>query len=290
MNRKIGWIINESPIEPLQAKIIKSDTRRVIAVGTLQAGNKENRNGRMYDTLDLIREIHAPRQNELLSTGNMFGEAGHPMSKDLVRQQTIDPVNKCVQFLEFWNEGDLIKAKFKGTNNALGETFDLDLRDGIKPAFSLRALGSVERTPNGNLVKNLKMITYDYVIYPSHPEAYTDGLVTESCRIDNKRSNFIKNGILKESMDATKSMVTTFTDIEVMNRLSRIQKESMTSYVKDQSKNFRLINEFFDLAYATSIDIVSPTKLAITEAGNGTIIMNIEDYISKELQDYTKNI
>ena len=71
------------------------------------------------------------------------------MSKDLVRQQTIDPNNVVAYFLKLWTDGDYIMGNFRGSNLAIGEAFDQDLRDGFLPAWSLRALGGIEETARG---------------------------------------------------------------------------------------------------------------------------------------------
>lgn len=281
---KIGYMINESSIQMNEVDVVEKGDR-VIARGRLQSGNERNRNGRFYRTEDLAREIAAPRQQELLASGNMLGEAGHPLSKELVRQQTIDPTKVCVRYLKMWMEGDDVKATFQGTNNALGETFDKDLRAGVKPAFSLRALGTVSATREGAVVNNLKIITYDYVIYPSHPGAYTEGIISESSNIILPESKFdlSKN----PSMDGTKSFIASFTNQDVVNIMKQqAQNESAIDYIKDKSFNFHLLKECFDMTKIDTIDLISSNKIALTESGKSTIIMNVEDYIAKEIQNY----
>lgn len=279
---KIGYMINEASYKLDEVEITESG-HRVTGKGKLQRGNEKNRNGRNYLTQDLDREIHAPRQVELLSTGNMLGEAGHPLSKDLVRQQTIDPKNTCVRFLEFWMDGDYVMGKFQGTNNDLGNTFDADLRQGVKPAFSLRALGTVVATREGATVQNLKMITYDYVIYPSHPGAYTEGIVSESAGIWTPQSGFK----LTDNMDATKTFMGSFTNEDVVNAIKLQSKnEAAIEFIKDRSHNFHLLKECFDMTNVDTVDMISARKIAITEAGKGTIVMDVEDYIANEIQNY----
>ena len=284
-NNKIGYFINESTVKMNEVDLVESGNR-VTAKGRLQSGNERNRNGRFYRTEDLAREIAAPRQQELLSSGNMLGEAGHPLSKELIRQQTIDPKLTCVRYLKFWMEGNDVMGTFQGTNNELGDTFDKDLRAGVKPAFSLRALGTLRASREGTVVENLKIITYDYVIYPSHPGAYTEGIVSESSGLINvPESSFDLSKY--PNMDATKSYINSFTNEDVVKAMeTQAHNESAIEYIKDKSFNYHMLKECFDMTKIDSVDIISPTKLALTEAGSGTIVMNIEDYIAKELQNY----
>ena len=283
---KIGYILNESSV-CMESVYIREDSNsnRVTGIGTLQTGNEKNRNGRIYRTEDLVREINAPRQKELLAAKQLCGEAGHPIGADassLVRQQTIDPTKICVRYLKLWMEGDNVMATFQGTNNALGEAFDKDLRQGVLPAFSLRALGTISSTPQGAVVENLKMITYDYVIYPSHPHAYTRGVLNESASsIAIPKSNFA----MSNAMDGSKSFIKEFSNQDVINAISTM-RESAISYVKDKSSNFKMLQECYDMTKYDTVDIINPHKLALTEAGKSTIVMSIEDYIANEIQNY----
>ena len=283
---KIGYILNESSV-CMESVDIREDrnSNRVTGIGALQTGNEKNRNGRIYRTEDLVREINAPRQKELIAAKQLCGEAGHPIGADassLVRQQTIDPTKICVRYLKLWMEGDNVMATFQGTNNALGEAFDKDLRQGVLPAFSLRALGTISSTPQGAVVENLKMITYDYVIYPSHPHAYTRGVLNESAsNIAIPKSNFA----MSNAMDGSKSFIKEFSNQDVINAISTI-KESAISYVKDKSSNFKMLQECYDMTKYDTVDIINPHKLALTEAGKNTIVMSIEDYIANEIQNY----
>ena len=299
MDNKIGYIINESGIlmedfdivtptasgaTPFKDDIKFHSKDRVIGYGILQAADERNRNGRIYRRSDLEREVNAPRQRELMDSGTFLGHAGHPLSSELIVQQTIDPKLCCVRFHKLWMEGDKVMAYFEGTNNELGKTFDSDLRIGVKPAFSLRALGTIKATPQGAMVENLKMITYDSVIYPSHRGAYTQGVISESAIENAPVSGFALN----ESNDATKSFITSFSNADVVKAIKQMgaTNESAIDYIKDKSHNFKMLKEYFDLSKYDTIDIINPRQVALTEAGNATIVMNIEDYIAKELQGY----
>lgn len=298
----IGYIINESGIlmenidllEPKDATKLskKLDLKyhnpdRLIGYGILQTADEQNRNGRIYKKADLAKELKAPRQVELLRVGQFCGEAGHPIgeaAKSLARQQTIDPKYVCVRHLKIWMEGNNVLGYFEGTNNDLGATFDKDLRTGIKPAFSLRALGVVKSTPEGAVVDKLKIITYDYVIFPSHKGAYTLGVMNESAGVSSKS----KSGFsLTNNIDATKSYIQEFTNQDALSAISKnCVKESAINYIKDNSFNYKMLQEYFNMSNFDTVDVLNSRQLILTEANKQTIVMNIEDYITKEIQDY----
>ena len=136
------------------------------------------------------------------------------------------------------------------------------------------------------------MITYDYVIYPSHPTAYTQGLVNESAIANSsmKRSNLL-NYVSEETMNGALTNVCTFSNEQVIEQLHKLQmqKESgAIDYIKDYSRRYQLLKEAYDITNAATVDLIGDGKIAITESGIGMIVMSMDDYISKEIYEYTK--
>lgn len=271
-NENIGYVVIEtattiSDIQP--AKIIGQNRNRdrVIAQGTLQEANEKNRNGRFYDSRDLFPQLTAPRTLELLNTGNLRAENGHPLSKELVRQQTIDPEKTVAIFLKLWTEGNFIKATFQGTNDARGEEFNKDLLCGFSPSWSLRALGTIQNTSRGAEVKGIKVITWDRVIYPSHPRAYTDGIISESAGIGVNNDS---NVFLEENDQGI---------------LIPITNESVINYIKSESANFKSIKESYDLLYDNIELINRGTQVKLTDRAGGIFVVNLESYIHDEIMN-----
>ena len=264
----LGYVIIEtattsSDIMPTKILEKRSDGR-VLAEGCVQEANMKNRNGRFYDSRDLFPELVAPRQLELLRTGNMRGENGHPISKDLTRQQTIDPNNCVVVYTKFWTDGDLVMANYFGTYNSLGDEFDKELRNGMSPSFSLRALGTIKNTGRGAEVKGIKLITYDRVIYPSHDKAYTHKLVSESASVN-------ENNMYLDDNDP--------------GRLIPITDQSVLDYIKTESCTFKQIKESFDLLYDDIKLINGRSQVQLTDKAGGIFVINLENYIHNEIME-----
>ena len=163
MNTSVLNIIEES--NKTEDMLISQDKgpSRLIADVQLQDADRENRNKRWYAIADLRKEIYGDRVTELVKAKSFKGEAGHPLSDSVVRQQTIDPKLVCVNHIKVWIDKDTVRAHSKGTNNDYGKEFDDDLRSGEYPAFSLRALGSIENVNSKPYVKHLRIITYDEI-------------------------------------------------------------------------------------------------------------------------------
>lgn len=266
----IGYVIIETSLMPdigqNDFKIVQSGDDRVVGEGILQEANMKNRNGRFYDSRDLFPQLTCPRTLELLSTGNMKAENGHPLSKDLVRQQTIDPNNTVAVFLKLWTDGDFVKGQFIGDENEKGAAFDRELRKGRRPSWSLRALGNIQNTKRGAEVKNIKIITYDRVIYPSHDKAYTSGIVSESASM----------------VDTDSRIMIPDNDIGM---IEPITNESVVKYIQAESANMKVFKEFFDLKYDEMKLINNGRQVQLTDKIGSVYVMNLENYIHDEIMN-----
>lgn len=271
-NRVIGNIILEGAVTAEDSIIIDGkNSKRVQAQATLQDLDVINRNRRIYAKADMAPEINGPRMQELIRAKSMMGECGHPLSDDLVRQQTIDPKLVCVRFNKIWLEGNLVKSIFQGTNNAYGQEVDDDLRDGVLPAFSLRALGSIENIDGKAYVKNIKVITYDKVIYPSHKRAYTEKIVSEAA-ISGEPIQ--ENQIVVPENDPGTIITLKESDARIV--INRLQRESA---------NLSNIIEALDGIY-DNITLVNENTLLMTSKYGEKVRVNLEDHISNVIMNY----
>lgn len=261
----IGYVIIETATtsQDFKPTIVRSmDKKRVVAEVILQEANEKNRNGRFYDSNELFPQITSPRTQELIQHGELRAENGHPLSKDIQRQSTIDPNNTVAIFLKLWTDGNFIKAHARGTNNEKGEEFNQDLLDGFTPAWSLRALGSIVNTGRGAEVKNPKIITWDRVIYPSHPRAYTQGIVSESSSIVLPKDD--------------------------PGMLIPITNNQVIDYIKHESANLRQVMETFEIFY-DNIELVNERfnpQVKLTSRDGNIYVINLETYLQNEIQNY----
>lgn len=271
INSSIGYIICESDtmVQPATIKPQKFNGK-LVGEGILQTANEKNRNGRFYSSEELFPQLTAPRTLELQKAGYLRAEMGHPLSKDLQRQSTIDDTKTCARFLNLWTVGNDIWATFTATNNVNGNAFNADLAEGCFPAWSLRALGSIHQTRRGAEVKNLKLITWDQVIYPSHPGAYTQRLLSESKIITEASST-----LLEEKNDTTgESLI-----VPIVN-------ETVISFIQAQSSNLKFVKENLDFMYSGIRVNENGTKVLLTSKAGETLVINMESYIHNELMTY----
>lgn len=273
-NQVIGQIIHEAVTES-DSNILMEKNGKAYATGILQDLESENRNGRIYTSEEMKPEINGDRiQKELIPTGNMRGHAGHPSSQDLSIQSVIDPKLCCVQYDKIWLDGNIVRANYHATNNELGKAFNLDLLEGCKPAFSLRALGSVDRSRSGKcFVKNVRIITWDHVIFPSHKMAYTEKLI-------DPRS---ATGKLHENALITEAAAYHGNLIPVMN-------SQVVSYIKEESANVQSILNTFDTLYESAMICNGGKNVSLKLRNGDTVLVNLEQYIQDEIMNYCYNV
>ena len=264
--KKIGYIILESAKEASDTKIISENNNRVTAEGTLQDGDAENRNRRCYATKDLASGIVDLRIQELIKSGNLKGEAGHPTDKDLARQQTVLPTLEQVKYTKLWMDGRYVKAHYCGTNNDLGETFNKDLLCGEKPSFSLRALGTMESKDGKAYVKNLKIITYDRVYYPSHKCAYTEKILSEAAGNSNTEANN--------------------TSINEDGTLIPITNSAVLDYIKQESGNLAVALNNFDTLFESTQLINGGKQVQIKTINNDILVVSLEQHLANDIMNY----
>ena len=268
-NQVIGNIILEAAHESAEVNIISEHNGKPEATGIIQTLGDENRNGRIYEEKDMKPEIYSDRiQKELIPTGNMRGHDGHPSSNELSVQSVIDPKICSVLYTKIWLEGSEVHANFRGTNNQYGKAFTEDLLEGCKPSFSLRALGSVDRERNGKCyVRNIRIITWDRVIFPSHKRAYTTGFVAP------------KNERVHEQALITESAAVNGILIPVMNK-------EVVSYIKEESANVKDIINTFDTLYDSAIICNGGKNVQLNLRDGNRILVNLEQYIQDEIMNY----
>lgn len=269
--KQIAHIIHEATEEVKEQKIVGEKNGKPIAEGYLQTElNDKNRNGRIYGTTGIKKEVEGDRiQKELIPTGNMKGHDGHPTDPSMAVQQTIDPKLCSVKYLAIWMEGDNVKSRYTPTNTIYGKALAEDLRDGELPSFSLRAVGAVVNKNGGVYVEDVKVITWDRVYFPSHRKAYTTKLLTEA-------------GMSLEEATAISDLY----NHESNGILLPITTDDMRKYIKQESANIHMIIESFDVFFDSMTLIENGRSVQIVTKDGEVIIVALENYVKDQIMGY----
>jgi len=270
-----GFIICEAMSEPETPVIVKDagNNHRTIIKATIQSTDVENRNHRMYPKSVIEKGLQTEYIRERLATKTLFGEAGHPLAPNLERQLYMDQSNMSHRINEIWWEGNLLKAYIESASTARGNDFEGIVQSGSKVAFSLRAVGPVvEKRGDITVVLDpLTIFTWDWILHPSHREAYMDNIVSESADLMNG------NSIMKS--EACNDIFVPFNE-----------EGSIIEYIKNQSRNFKIMSEQFEMDQ-DNMTLSEDMRFVYAKQHNGdTIAVKTEDVIRKELNHYMKKI
>lgn len=278
----IGYIILENDgIKPDSVTVLpQSKNGRIYCKAIFQSDlDSINRNGRIYSVESIADQLVAPRTVELLKAKALRCEQGHPLDKSLERQTVILESNCSCIILDLHMEGNDVCGTFTNTSNTLGKALAEEVLEiGYRPAFSLRALGSLQQTKRGSEVHGVKIITYDEIIFPSHKRAYTSQVL-----VNNEYKTIGESAVIEENSN---SDIVTENTAEIIP----ITNESVINYLQSQSSNIKFIRECFDFAYNSVNVNENGSTVTLTTKEGDILVINLERYIHNELMDYaTKN-
>lgn len=250
----------------------------------LQTFRCMNRNGRQYYGPNIDEMLKAERIVTMLSTNAWYGEMDHPYAvykgKELSseRIQIIEMSRRSHKILNPVVKGDILRARIQtASGTEYGRGFCDEILQGLIPSFSCRAIAGIQMINGQPYVIVRKLITYDWVLYPSHKEANMEG-----------KPKFIQKSSALISLESA--------GIDRSNEIEDIRNcytedvyiplEEILSYtgVKDPSVNYIL--ESFDLSMDDLIGFDSSINHAIIKDGDNTIYANISPNTKHEVMDF----
>ena len=141
--------------------------------GVFLQGDIKNRNGRMYPSETLAREVG--RYNEqFVGKGRALGELGHPDGPTI----NLDRVSHKITSLR--QEGSNFIGRAQILSTPMGNIAKSLLDEGVKLGVSSRGLGSLKEDRNGIKVvgEDFMLATAaDIVADPSAPDAFVNGIM-----------------------------------------------------------------------------------------------------------------
>lgn len=152
----------------------------VLFSAVLQSFMVMNRNKRMYDLTNIMNCINTdPYIQDQLRKNSWMGCIDHPapmfQGQELTMQYigNVDPKMTSHYIRNPHAEGNLLVANIQtDSSNEHGMNMAIKIVDGkIVPCFSARVFGELTNKNGQPIVNVRKLITYDWVLFPSHPEA-----------------------------------------------------------------------------------------------------------------------
>ena len=140
--------------------------------GVFKQANTPNRNGRIYPTDILEKEVKRYNK-EYVMKNRAFGELGHPQGP------TINLDRVCHMIKELYQDGDNFVGRAKIMDSPYGTIVKNLIKEGASLGVSSRGMGSL-KTKNGvnEVQKDFYLATAaDIVADPSAPDAFVEGIM-----------------------------------------------------------------------------------------------------------------
>lgn len=267
MQKNDGYIILESSYSA-KPEIVSDKCDITIIKTILQEAERPNRNKRIYSKRALQEAIARPMVQEKLAKKTLVGEAGHPLEETLQRQTNIDQRNISHIITSLNWDGDLLKGVVESANTAAGKDFQGLIRQGMEVAFSMRGVGGVVSKKDGyDFIDNgLHILTWDWVIFPSHDKAYQEAIMKEGKEFDVNFLNSHK--VLTEG------------------HLLPFDKKELSLYIAEKSDNVKRLaeNTGFQIT-KDNINIDKNSMFSIRE-GKNFLKVYLEDNLKREVDNY----
>ena len=180
-----AYVPGASNVQIIEEGYDASGAPKMVFKAILQTANDRNQNGRVYppEVLQQVVEALAPKAQ----ARNLFSELDHPLPETsdpaVLKKRAVAVLLKeaCAVITDLQFDGQQVTGTFEVLDTPNGRILRALVKDGAQIGFSLRAMGSVDKQPDGTLlVTGLKPVTYDVVSTPSHSKAIVTEIITES--------------------------------------------------------------------------------------------------------------
>ena len=174
-------------IEAVEVLTEESNGKKCFYIqGPFLQGDIKNRNGRIYESKILAKEVNRYNEN-FVNKGRAMGELGHPDGPTV----NLDRVSHKIT--ELYQDGSNFIGKAKILSTPMGRIAEALLNDGVTLGVSSRGMGSLVNRGGVNYVgEDFHLATAaDIVADPSAPDAFVQGIM-------EGKEWVWDNGLLKE--------------------------------------------------------------------------------------------
>lgn len=182
--------------------------------GVIMQGNIKNRNGRVYPTEVLGKEVK--RYNETyVAKKRAYGELGHPQGPTI----NLDRVSHL--FTELKEDGNNIVGKAKIMDTPMGKIVKNLIDEGAQLGISSRGMGSIKANKQGIMEVQHDFILAtagDIVADPSAPDAYVRGIMENTeWYFDVASQSWTALEVIEEHIEEVKSNYRQIDEAKTLN-------------------------------------------------------------------------
>ena len=172
--------------------ITEEKGKNLFIEGVFLQANKKNRNGRVYPTEVLQREVKRYTEN-YVDKNRAYGELGHPAGPTI----NLERVSHMIKELKQDGDNFIGKAKIM-TETPMGAIAKNLIGEGATLGVSSRGMGSVKKSSGTDVAQNdfYLATAADIVADPSAPDAFVNGIM-------EGKEWVWENGVIREAQIAS---------------------------------------------------------------------------------------
>lgn len=234
-----------------------------------------NRNNRQYMSENIQECLQSERILAMLQDRAWFGEMDHPMQKykdkplSPERIQSIEMDRRSHKILDPQFKSNLLLSKIETSSGTeAGRGFASEIIQGLVPAFSCRAIAGLRLINGKPTVVVRKVITYDWVLYPSHKEAHATSKA---------------QGVVKTIGSFTESAVD---KVKEYSKDILLPLKEVLENVGHRDVNTQLIMESFELSQDDMLGFTNDYSHMIIKDGTNTVYSKISKDSVDEVKDF----
>ena len=263
-----SMVKNVNPVEKAGVFFVEFDT-------ILHSFDCLNRNNRAYLSSNIEECFKSERIVSMLHDNALYGEMDHPLQMTEngkltpQRLQSIYMPNRSHKIMRPVFKNNMLYAHIEtASGTEAGRGFAQEIIQGLIPAFSCRAIAVLKFINGKPTVMAKKVITYDWVLYPSHKEAHI-----VSAAQGREKS-------LKTVTESVKDKFKKFSEDVVLPLKEILENVG----IKDD--NAKVVMESFDLTNDDIIGFNDAKDRVIMTDGHNTIYTKMSPETIAEVHDF----
>lgn len=290
-NSPIGWVYIAEETSPIENTVTNLQTTNQDGIlfaefdTCLQTFEEMNRNKRQYLASNLENAMRSERITTLLRDNAWYGEMDHPTQQFQNNPLTPERIaaiwmpNRSHKILNPTFRGNELVARIQtASGTEAGRGMAAEIIQGLRPSFSCRAMASLENVGGKPTVMVKNLITYDWVLFPSHKTAH----MTSPATIISKAANAVS--------EASHDIVN-YTE----NALKRFKKYSesveiplgeILERVGIMDPTVSMVMESFELDQSLLQGFTEDNSQAIIRDDDNLLFVNMSPKTKREVRDF----
>lgn len=251
----------------------------------LQSFDVINRNKRRYLAKNISDCLNTERILSMLRTNAWYGEQDHPTQETEAGKLTPERIkaiwmpNRSHKIMQPRVNGNLLHAKIQtASGTEAGRGMAMEIIQGLIPTFSCRAIATLQMIDGKPTVIVRLIITYDWVLFPSHKEAEMQGAST----FVDKTAKMIQ----ESTQTAYNNMQSALKKFKRFSESVYLPLEQVFENIGRSDVNTQVVLEAFDLGLDAIQGISPDLNHVIIRDDNNQLYTKISPQAKKEMRDF----